>query len=527
MKVAVFGGGSSYTPELVKGFLDRVDSFPLTELWLADIAQERLDVVGGFAQRMVAAVGGPFKVVLTTNQREAIRGASYVTTQLRVGGMHARREDEYLGRRHGLIGQETTGVGGMAKALRTIPVILGIARDMAELAPAAPLVNFTNPAGLVTEALSRYAPEVIAVGVCNVPITTKMRMVEVLERRTGHKLDPAKAQLETLGLNHLSWHRGFTYEGEDFWPKIFAGYLAELRADPHPPFDPRLVESLGMMPNYYLGYYYTTDHKLAEQETWPPSRAEQVMAIDADLLREYADPGRSEPPADLMKRGGAYYSTLATQLLNAHYNDLGETHVVNTPHRGAVAGWPADWVLEMPVRVSRAGFEPLPAAPLPAACFGLLAAVKSYELLTVEAAVRGNRDAAYQALLVHPLGPQADKVQVVLDDLLETNRAYLPRFFRGQGAGDREQGTGNRGQGTGIGGQGTGDREQGTGDREQETGNRRQGSGNREQGSGDREQETGIRGQGTGNRGQGTGDRDQGTGNRGQGTGNRGQGTDF
>ena len=187
--------------------------------------------------------------------------------------------------------------------------------------------------------------------------------------------------------------------------------------------------------------YYYTDHKLAEQAQWPPSRAEQVMAIEADLLKEYADPGRSQPPEDLMKRGGAYYSTLATQLLNAHYNALNETHVVNIPHRGAVPGWPADWVLEMPVRVPRAGFAPLPAAPLPAACFGLLAAVKSYELLSVDAAVHGDRDAAYQALLVHPLGPQADKVQAVLDDMLETNRQHLPQF-----SGNRDQGTGIRDQ---------------------------------------------------------------------------------
>ncbi len=219
MKVTVFGGGSSYTPELIMGFLERIESFPLTELWLADIAQERLDVVGGFAQRIVAARGNPFRVVLTTNQREAVHDASYVTTQLRVGGMEARRNDEYLGKRHGLIGQETTGVGGMAKALRTIPVILDIARNMVELAPAAPLVNFTNPSGLVTEALSRIMPQVSAVGVCNAPITTKMGMVEVLERHTGHKLDPNRAHLDTLGLNHLSWHRGFTYEGEDFWPR--------------------------------------------------------------------------------------------------------------------------------------------------------------------------------------------------------------------------------------------------------------------------------------------------------------------
>lgn len=426
MKVTVFGGGSSYTPELIKGFLDRVERFPLDELWLVDISQERLEVVGGFAQRIVAAAGRPFRVVLTTNQREAVHGANYVLTQLRVGGMEARRNDEYLGKRHGLIGQETTGVGGMAKALRTIPVILGIAADIAELAPDAPLINFTNPAGLITEALSRYAPQVSAVGVCNVPITTKMRIVEMLERRTGRALDPDRAHLDTLGLNHLSWHRGFTYEGEDFWPPIFTGYLAELRADPHPPFDPHTVEALGMIPNYYLSYYYYTADKLAEQEKWPPSRAEQVMAIEADLLREYADPNRTTPPADLMKRGGAYYSTLATQLLTAHYNDLHETHVVNVPHRGAVPGWPADWVLEMPVQVSRAGFVPLPAVPLPPVCFGLLAAVKAFELLTVEAAVHGDRVAAYQALLVHPLGPSADRVQAVLDDMLETNRQYLP-----------------------------------------------------------------------------------------------------
>ncbi len=433
MKVAVFGGGSSYTPELVKGFLDRAESFPLQELWLADISPERLAVVGGFAQRMVQAAGSPFEVRLTADQRAAIAGASYVTTQLRVGGMAARREDEYLGRRHGLIGQETTGVGGMAKALRTIPVILGIARDMQELAPGALLVNFTNPAGLVTEALARHAPQTPAVGVCNVPITAKMRLLELYERRTGRQLDPTQAQLDTLGLNHLSWHRGLSYDGEDLWPEVFAGTLEELRqqerSGEHPAWDPRLVEVLGLIPNYYLQYYYDTDHKLAEQEAWPPSRAEAVMAIEADLLREYADPDLHAPPADLMKRGGAYYSTLATQLLNAHYNDLNEEHVVNTVHGGAVAGWPDNWVLEMPVTVGRSGVKPLPALPLPQACFGLVAAVKSYEILTAEAAVRGDRALLYQALLVHPLGPRAGRVQAVMDDLLEINRPYLPQFW--------------------------------------------------------------------------------------------------
>lgn len=431
MKVAVIGGGSSYTPELVKGFLDRIETFPLSELWLVDIDPQRLEIVGGFAQRMVAAKGSPFQVYLTTDRRAGVAGASYVTTQLRVGGMAARKNDEYLGRRHGLIGQETTGVGGMAKALRTIPVALDIAADMAELSKTgAPLVNFTNPAGLVTEALARYAPGVPAIGVCNVPITAKMGILDLLQRRTGETIAPQRAELKTLGLNHLSWHRGFTVDGEDVWPLVIEGTLAELRASDHPAWDPALIETLQMLPNYYLSYFYYTAKKLAEQDAWPPSRAETVMQVEADLLAEYADPNRTEPPADLMKRGGAWYSTLATQLLNAHYNDLGETHIVNTPHRGAVLGWPADWVLEMPARVSRASVEPLPAEPLPPVCFGLLAAVKSYELLTVEAAVHGDRTAAYEALLAHPLGPPADQIPAVLDDLLATNRAFLPRFVR-------------------------------------------------------------------------------------------------
>jgi 6-phospho-beta-glucosidase len=430
MKITVIGGGSTYTPELVNGFLDRIKSLPVTELWLMDIDAQRLEIVGGFAQRMVVAKGSPFKVVLTTDQRAAVKDATYVTTQIRVGHMPARVADEYLGKRHGLIGQETTGIGGMAKGMRTIPVLLKLARDMQELAPSAMLVNFTNPSGLVTEALQRYAPEVPSVGVCNAPIGMKMQVMKELEKSTGKEIALERAELNTLGLNHLSWHRGFTIDGEDVWPQVLTAYIAELKSEAEPEWDPRTVESLGMIPNYYLQYYYHTNHKLDAQEKWPPSRGEEVIEIEKGLLKQYADPNLDEPPADLILRGGAYYSTVATQLLNAHYNDMGETHVVNVRHNGAVPGWPADWVLEMPAKVDRKGIHPLPAEPLPPACFGLLAHVKAYELLTVEAAVHGDREAAYQALLVHPLGPKADQVQAVLDDLLETNKPYLPQFFK-------------------------------------------------------------------------------------------------
>ncbi len=429
LKVATIGGGSTYTPELVNGFIERIKSFPIDELWLMDIDTQRLEIVGGFAQRMVAAKGSPFKVVLTQDQKAAVRDANYVTTQLRVGKMPARVADEYLGRRHGLIGQETTGVGGLAKALRTIPVILSIAKDMQQFAQQdSLLVNFTNPSGLVTEALFQNAPRVQAVGVCNVPITTKMEILNGMKEVFGENVSPGRAELKTLGLNHLSWHYGFTFDGNDLWPEIMQGFIEHLKKEGDPEFDPESMEILGMMPNYYLRYYYYTNRMLKLQEKWPPSRGEEVIKIEKELLREYSDTKLTEPPADLMKRGGAYYSTVATQLLNAHYNNLGEIHVCNVRHQGVIQGWDPSWVLEMPCKVDREGITPLPAEPLPKACFGLLAHVKAYEQLTVQAAVNGDRKALYEALMVHPLGPQVDQVKDVLEDLLKTNKQFLPQF---------------------------------------------------------------------------------------------------
>lgn len=438
MRVTVIGGGSTYTPELVSGFLARITTLPISELWLMDTDARRLDIVGGFVRRMVRAAGTPFSVHLTNQQREAIAGAQYVITQLRVGKMAARREDEYLGRRHGLIGQETTGVGGMAKALRTIPVLLGVAAEMAELAPDALLVNFTNPAGLITEALSQHAAQISTVGVCNSPVTTQFRLLEMLDLSLALEEAMARVTLHGLGLNHLSWYRGLIMDGEDLWPRVMERFLRRLLDQARPEWDPALIRDLNMVPNYYLQYFYDTEQKLQEQQQWPPSRAEQVMGIEQKLLRQYADPARSEPPPELMKRGGAYYSTVATQVLNAHYNDLGEVYTLNMPHRGAVAGLPPDWVMELPCRVDAAGVHPLPADPLPRRCASLVARIKAYELLTVTAAVTGEREPMRKALLLHPLGPKAEHVDNVLEDLLHVNRGYLPQFAQ---AGDRATST--------------------------------------------------------------------------------------
>lgn len=428
LKVSVVGGGSTYTPELLQGFIERQKDFPLTHLFLMDIDQERLEIVGGFAQRVAANQGAKFEIVLTSDLSETVKNANYVITQLRIGQMQARREDEYLGRRHGLIGQETTGIGGMAKALRTIPVILKIANEMKKASPNAVLVNFANPSGLITEALYRYAPDVKAVGVCNAALTTKMEILKSINEHLGTEFSPDNAHIRALGLNHLTWYSGFEIQGREYWPFIMQFLIEEMKSEPDPYFDPQTLDSLGMLPNSYLRYFYYTDKMLKKQALWPPSRAEEVMEIESLLLKKYQDPSQTTIPDELMARGGAYYSTVAAQLLNAHYNNLNEIHIVNVRHNGAVAGWDKDWVLEMPCLVNAEGFSPMPSPPLPLVCESLLRQVKTYEILTVEAAVHGDKRAAYQALLAHPLGPSADKISDVLDDMLKTNKDYLPQF---------------------------------------------------------------------------------------------------
>ncbi len=423
MKVATIGGGSTYTPELVNGFIERHERLGLRELWLVDIDAARLDTVGGFAQRMVAAAGQPFAVHLTTDRRTALDGADFVTTQVRVGGMAARRGDEYLGRRWDLVGQETTGIGGMANALRTVPVIMGVARDMQELCPEAWLINFANPSGLVTEALQRYAPQTRTIGLCNGPIGYQMRVARALGID-----DPFSVSLDYLGLNHLAWIRGARVGERDVWPEMWAGAIAEAADSDHPVVSAEVLRRLGVICTSYLRYYYNTEAVLREQRKGGPSRAERVMEIERDLLAQYRDPALTKLPEELMLRGGAYYSTVAVQLIEAIATDLGQEHIVNTRQAGAIPGVPKDWVMELPCRVGADGPQPLPGQPLPAFADGLLRAVKSYELLTAEAAVTGDRDLALQELLVHPLGPDADVALDVLDDMLETNGAHLPQF---------------------------------------------------------------------------------------------------
>jgi len=428
VKIATIGGGSTYTPELVQGFIARHERLGLRELWLVDIAPERLETVGAFARRMVKAAGSPFALHLTTDRARALDGADFVTTQLRVGGMAARREDEHLGRRWNLVGQETTGIGGMANALRTVPVIVGIAREMQQRCPGAWLINFANPSGLVTEALQRYVPETPSIGLCNGPIGYQMRVARMYDVD-----DPFSIELDYLGLNHLGWIRGARAQGRDVWLEVLAHTIEHEAESDHAVVPAAVLRELGVICTSYLQYYYDTDRVLTDQRKGGPSRAERVMAIEGDLLKRYSEPELTALPDELMERGGAYYSTVAVQLIEAIATDLNQVHIINTRHGEAVPGVPADWVLELPCRVGARGPEPLPAVPLPTFADGLMRAVKSYELLTAEAALTGDRSLALQALLAHPLGPDAAFVLEVLNDMLRTNQVHLPLFF-GEGA---------------------------------------------------------------------------------------------
>jgi len=419
VKVAVVGGGSTYTPELVEGFVRRATVVPVDELALLDVDPRRLEVVGGLARRMLERAGFGGRLVLTGDREEAIDGAAFVIVQLRVGGQAARLRDETIPARHGCIGQETTGAGGFAKALRTVPVVLELAELVARRAArGAWLIDFTNPTGLVTQALLDEGHR--AIGLCNVAINLQRR----LATRLG--VDPGNVDLDHVGLNHLSWERAVRVDGLDRLPELLrtdVGWLADEVDQPA-----ELLIALGAIPSYYLRYYYLTGEALERQRTGPP-RAERVMEIEAELLAMYADPGLAEKPALLEQRGGAYYSEAAAALVTSLLTGDGALHYVDVRNQGVLAGLPPEAVVEVPALVDTAGPHPIPVPPLPPEMLGLVQAVTAYEVLAIEAAISGDRAVARRALLANPLVRQWDLVVPMLEDLLAANRELLPRFF--------------------------------------------------------------------------------------------------
>ena len=421
VKIAVVGGGSTYTPELIEGFHVRRDRLPVDELVLQDIDDERLEVVGGLARRILEKHDWPGRLLTTKDLDSALDGASYVIVQLRVGGQAARLVDETLPLEFGCIGQETTGPGGFAKALRTVPVVLDIAeRTERRGARGAWLVDFTNPVGIVMQALLDHGHR--AVGLCNSAMG--------FQRRFAHMLDvvPERVRLDHVGLNHLTWERAVVVDGEDRLPQLIATSAAEIARDIGIPEG--LIHLLGAVPSYYLRYYYSTDEVLREQVSGAKrSRAEEVMAIERGLLEMYKDPTLAEKPALLEKRGGAYYSEAAAQLIASLHDGAGDTQVVDIRNDGALPDLPDDAVVEIPARIDGDGARAERLEPMRPEMLGLVQQVKAYERLTVQAAVDGDRDAALKALLANPLVARYNVARPLLDALLDANRQHLPRFF--------------------------------------------------------------------------------------------------
>ena len=416
MKIAVIGGGSTYTPELIDGFASKGDRLGVTEICLQDIDPGRLQVVAGFCRRVLDAKGSNITLRSTDALVEAVEDSRFTLIQIRVGGQQARHRDILLGLKHGLIGQETTGIGGFAKALRTLPVVMEICRAVEQYAPSSWVLNFTNPSGLVTEAILAHT-RVKALGLCTIPMDVKMSIA----REVG--VAPERIRLDYVGLNHLSWLRRVLVDGRDIMPEIVDHILKDgiPKNIPDLDYEPRLIRSLGMLPMYYLRYFYYPEKMLRLLMEKEKTRAQEVMEIEEQLLEMYRDETLCEKPDLLDQRGGAYYSLVAVDLIEALCREEPSEHIVNLANGRSTPDLPPDAVIECAARVSSAGAVPLRVGPLDPRIKGLVQTVKAYESLTIQASRYRDRNAALWAMVTHPLGPPGDRAFQVLDELIDIN----------------------------------------------------------------------------------------------------------
>jgi 6-phospho-beta-glucosidase len=434
LKIVTIGGGSSYTPEFVEGIIKRYHELPVSEYWLVDIEEgrEKLEIVGNLAKRMVEKAGLPIEVHLTLDRREALKDADFVTTQLRVGLLQARAKDERIPLSHGFMGQETNGAGGLFKGLRTVPVILEIANEMTELCPNAWLVNFTNPAGMVTEALARYSKHRKFVGLCNVPIGMERGIAAALE------MDTSKVRVDFVGLNHMVYGVNVWINGEKKTAEALNEFIeksknASMKNIAALGWDPEFIKAFKLIPCPYHRYYYKSKDMLAEElEKFKigKTRAEEVIETEKELFELYKDPNLNIKPPQLEKRGGAYYSDAACNLISSIYNDKGDFQVVNTLNNGMLKDFPNDYVIEVTSKITKDG--PVPhrfTDELPVQIKGLISQIKQFEILGAQAAVEGSYEKALVAMVTNPLISNDEEGHKLLDEMLEAHKKYLPKFF--------------------------------------------------------------------------------------------------
>jgi 6-phospho-beta-glucosidase len=416
MKLAVVGGGSTYTPELVDGVARLTGDIKVSELVLVDPDESRLAAVGPVCGRIMRRYGNPARVTWTTSLDDGLDGAGGVLLQLRVGGQTARHRDETWPLDCGCVGQETVGAGGLAKALRTVPVVLDIAgRARQRAAGDAWIIDFTNPVGIVTRALLDAGHR--AIGLCNVAIGFQRQFAALLD------VAPESVALDHAGLNHLTWERAALVDGVDRLPELIDAHGADLAERVGAPLS--VIRETGSVPSYYLRYYWAHDAVLA-QERGKPTRAQQVAQLEAELLEMYGDPALDRKPELLGQRGGAFYSEAAVALLASLVTDAGDRQVVNVRNAGTLPFLPDEAVVEVPATIGAGGAVPVPVAPLSPLLTGLVAHLSAYEELALDAARRGGRDRVAMALLAHPLVGQYDLAAQLADTLVAENEAFLP-----------------------------------------------------------------------------------------------------
>lgn len=432
LKITIIGAGSSYTPELIEGLINRKDELPIRELWLVDIedGKEKVDIIGDLTRRMLAKNGlDDIEVHVTLDRIPALKGADFVCSQFRAGCLEGRIRDERISLKYGMIGQETNGLGGFANACRTIPIALEICKEMEELCPEAWLLNFTNPSGMVTEAILKHT-KVKAVGLCNVPVIMQKGISQMLEA------DEKDIVLQVAGLNHFIWARQILHGGRDKLQEVVEEIVSGndlLVPQNIPPFEwpATLLRNMGMIPCAYLRYYYTSQD-IMEQELKEASgegtRGEVVKAMEKRLFEIYRNPELNEKPKELEKRGGQYYSEAACELMSSIFNDKRTIMHVNTCNNGAIAGLPDDCAVEVSCMITRSGPLPLNVAPFPADTLCLIQLMKEFESLTVEAAVTGNRNAAHKALILNPLVTTGAILEQALEETIQENLDLMPQF---------------------------------------------------------------------------------------------------
>lgn len=432
MKVVIIGGGSSYTPEIIEGLILRQDEFPVDIITLVDIesGKEKLEIVGQLAKRMIEKAGVSIELSWTLDRREALDGADFVSTQIRVGGLKAREKDERIPLSHGLIGQETNGAGGIFKAFRTIPVLLDLAKDVSEICPDAWIINFTNPAGIVTEALLKHGVHKKVIGVCNIPYNMTQSAAEIL------KEDPNNVRIEFIGMNHFVFGSKVLVNGEDKLSKVIEA-LVNQSVDFSPAnivssgWSETFLRAMNMLPNPYHQYYYQNESTLkkdlkAYQDNG--TRAEQVQVIEEELFNEYINPQLDIKPEALEKRGGAYYSDVACSLMSSIYNNSQNIMTVNTLNNGAIVDLAEDSVIEVNCLITKEGPVPLTVGRLPQQIKADILMMKAFEEQVIKASISGDYRDAYLAFVMNPLIKDEKKAKVILDELLNAHKEYLPQF---------------------------------------------------------------------------------------------------